>query len=101
MSVINRWPEKTLPLSVIVWIKVLDVDIGEAPVQTVVTGSFYTGDESNEDKLQVCPHCHVKLTPKEVTTMLHGTGFKRYAWVEAPNGERALLEVGQIYPSLA
>jgi hypothetical protein len=56
-------------------------------------------DESNEAKMQACPHCHAKLTLREAVTIIHGTGFRRMEPVKLPTGKVSLMEIGEIYPS--
>jgi hypothetical protein len=45
-----------------------------------------------------CPHCQRRLTPREIATILHGSGYEQYAEVKLPSGTVDLMEIGLINP---
>jgi hypothetical protein len=55
------------------------------------------GIDSNPERC--CPHCKRKLTLREITIMLHGSGWEQYARVKTANGTVALVEAGLIDPT--
>jgi hypothetical protein len=45
-----------------------------------------------------CPHCHHRLTPREIAIILHGSGYEQYAEVRLLDGTTDLMEIGLINP---
>ena len=46
-----------------------------------------------------CPYCQHRLSPKDMATALHGSGYEQYAEVKLPDGTIELMEIGLINPT--
>lgn len=57
-----------------------------------------TEDDSTPERC--CPHCRHRLTLREITFMMHGSGYEQYARVKLADGSIALVEAGIINPTL-
>jgi hypothetical protein len=54
----------------------------------------------NYPKNRECPHCHERLTIKEIIVLMHGDGGKHLVPVVFPEGV-CLMEAGEINPLFA